>query len=92
MKNKTVTAQELIDAGLPRAIFWNNNLSKEVPSDIFIIATLKRSYNDFIIEKFLEFFGEEIVLDALITHRDQITNKLFDIVMDAINRFKKVTV
>jgi len=77
LKNKPVTAQELIDAGLPRAIFWNNNLSKEIPSDIFIIATLKRSYNDFIIEKFIEFFGKETMLYALITHKDQVSDQLY---------------
>ena len=81
MKNKTVTAQELIDAGLPKAIFWNNDLSKEVPSDIFIVATLKRSYNDFIIGEFIEFFGKETILDALMTHRDKITDKLFNAVL-----------
>jgi len=44
--SKTVTAKQLIDAGMPRAIFWNNNLTKSVPNDIFIVSTLKRSYND----------------------------------------------
>ena len=76
-----MTAQELIDAGLPKAIFWNNDLSKEVSSDIFIVATLKRSYNDFIIGEFIEFFGKETVLDALMTHRDKITDKLFNAVL-----------
>jgi len=27
---KTVTAKQLIDAGMPRAIFWNNDLTKAV--------------------------------------------------------------
>ena len=84
MKNKTVTAQQLIDAGLPKAIFWNNNLSKEVSNDIFIVATLKRSYNDFIIEKFIEFFGKETVLNALIMHKDQISDQLYKTVISHI--------
>jgi len=82
--NKMVTAQELIDAGIPRAIFWNNDLSKKVPSDIFIIATLKRSYNDFIIEKFIGFFGKDIVLSALLKHREDLSDQLFDKVIEVI--------
>ena len=73
---KMVTAKQLIDAGLPRAIFWNNDLSKVVPSDIFIVSTLKRSYNDFVITKFIEFFGEEMVLASLMKHRDKLSNTL----------------
>ena len=49
----TVKAQALIDIGMPRAILWNNNLSREVDSQIFIVSTLKRAYNDFVIEKLI---------------------------------------
>lgn len=82
---KTVNAQQLIDAGLPRAIFWNNNLTKSVPNDIFIVATLTRSYNDFVINKFLEFFGEESVLNALIKHKDKLSITLIKRVAKHIN-------
>ena len=82
---KTVTAKQLIDAGVPRAIFWNNDLSKEVPSDIFIVSTFKRAYNDFVIEKFIEFFGEDSVLAALMKHRDKLSDKLVHSVTDHIN-------
>jgi len=78
---KTVTAQQLIDAGMPKAIFWNNNLSKSIPNDIFIISTLKRSYNDFVVKKFIEFFGEDAVLAALMKHRDRLSDKLIYSVM-----------
>jgi len=73
---KTVTAKQLIDAGLPRAIFWNNNLTKAVPSDIFIVSTLKRAYNSFVIDKFIDFFGAGTLLSALIKHRDKLSDKL----------------
>ena len=82
---ETVTAQQLIDKGVPRAIFWNNDLSKAVPSDIFIVSTLKRAYNDFVIEKFIEFFGEESILAALMKHRDKLSDKLIHSVTDHIN-------
>ena len=82
---KTVTAKQLIDAGMPRAIFWNNNLTKTVPNDIFIISTLRRSYNDFIIRKFIEFFGEETLLAALMKYRDKLSDKLIQSVMTHIN-------
>jgi len=82
---KTVTAKQLIDAGMPRAIFWNNNLTKTVPNDIFIISTLKRSYNDFVIRKFIEFFGEETLLAALMKYRDKLSDKLIQSVMIHIN-------
>ncbi len=79
--HEMVTAKQLIDAGMPRAIFWNNNLSKSVPSDIFIVSTLKRSYNDFVVKKFIEFFGEDTVLAALMKHRDKLSDELIDSVM-----------
>lgn len=82
---KTVTAKQLIDAGVPRAIFWNNDLSKAVPSDIFIVSTLRRAYNDFIIDKFIEFFGEKNVLTALIKHKDKLSDKLIDSITNHIH-------
>ena len=82
---KTVTAKQLIDAGMPRAIFWNNDLSKSVPNDIFIVSTLKRAYNDFVVKKFIEFFGEDTVLAALMKHRDKLSDKLIHNVMTHTN-------
>jgi len=82
---KTVTAKQLIDAGIPRAIFWNNDLSKAVPNDIFIVSTLQRAYNDFVVKKFIEFFGEDTVLAALMKHRDKLSDKLIDSVMTHTN-------
>ena len=82
---KTVTAQQLIEMGLPRAIFWNNDLSKAVPSDIFIVSTLKRAYNDFVIDKLITFFGEDMVLATLMKHRDKLSDKLIHSVTDHIN-------
>ena len=82
---KMVTAKQLIDAGMPRAIFWNNDLTKAVPSDIFIVSTLKRAYNDFVVQKFIEFFGEDTVLAALMKHRDKLSDKLIDSVMNHTN-------
>ena len=37
-----VTAGELLSASLPNAILWNNDPKKQVPADIFIVATLER--------------------------------------------------
>lgn len=82
---KTVTAKQLIDAGMPRAIFWNNDLSKSIPSDIFIVSTLKRAYNDFVVKHFIEFFGEDTVLAALMKHRDKLSDKLIHSVMTHTN-------
>jgi len=82
---KTVTAKQLIDAGMPRAIFWNNDLSKAVPNDIFIISTLQRAYNDFVVKKFIEFFGEDTVLAALMKHRGKLSDKLIHSVMTHAN-------
>jgi hypothetical protein len=82
---KTVTAKQLIDAGMPKAIFWNNDLSKHVPSDIFIVSTLKKAYNDFVVKKFIEFFGEDTVLAALMKHRNNLSDKLIHSVMTYTN-------
>lgn len=83
---KTVTAKQLIDAGMPRAIFWNNDLTKEVANDIFIVSTLKRSYNDFVVKKFIEFFGEETLLASLMKHRENLSKELIDSVMSCTDK------
>ena len=72
-----VTAAELIEAGLPKAILWNNDPQKKVASDIFIVATLQRAYNDFIrgslplssmISDFIEAV-KEILIEPVISDR-----------------------
>lgn len=83
--SKTVTAQQLIDAGVPRAIFWNNDLRKSIPNDVFIVSTLRRSYNDVIISKFITFFGEETVLAALIKHKNKLSDTFINSVMEHIH-------
>ena len=74
----TVTANDLIKAGLPRAILWNNQRDKEVPVDIFIVSTLQKAYNDFVIDVLAEYFGKESVLAALLRHKDRISAHLAD--------------
>ena len=78
---KYVTAGELLEAGLPKAILWNNNPNKKVPADIFIVATLKRAYNDFVIKKLAEFFGTEYVITALNTHKNRVSDRLYNCVI-----------
>jgi len=75
-KFKTVRAQNLIDIGMPRAVLWNTNLSKEVDSQAFIVSTLIKAYNDFVIEKLVAYFGTDIVFESLNTYRDRVSEKL----------------
>ncbi|SFO86500.1 hypothetical protein, partial [Hydrogenimonas thermophila] len=77
-------AGELIEAGMPRAVLWNNAKDKKVPIDIFIVSTLQKAYNDFVIDKLVEFFGEEKVLTALIKHRDHLSDRLIQSVLSHI--------
>ena len=83
-----VTAQQLIDAGLPRAIFWNNDLIKSVPSDIFIVSTLKRAYNDFVIDGLVSFFGRDSVLLSIMKYRDKLSDTLIQKVLHHIDNTK----
>ena len=73
-----VTASELIEAGLPKAILWNNDPDKKVPVDIFIVATLQRAYNDFVVQKLTELFGRERILTALLKHKERVNDKLIE--------------
>ncbi len=75
-RKKTVTAKELITAGMPKAVLWNSQSDKEVPIDIFIVSTLQKAYNDFVIDKLAESFGKESVLSALLLHKDRVSNTL----------------
>lgn len=83
--SRTVTAKQLIDSGLPRAIFWNNDLTKSVSSDIFIVSTLKRAYNDFVIEGLVSFFGSDSVLLSVMKYRDRLSDKLIQKVLHHID-------
>ena len=81
-----VSAGELIEAGLPRAIVWNSQSDKQVPVDIFIVSTLQKAYNDFVIDKLVEFFGEESVLAALLKYKDRISDRLAQRVITHLQR------
>jgi len=83
-----VTAAELIEAGLPKAILWNNDPQKKVASDIFIVATLQRAYNDFIIDKLAEFFGREAILAALLKHKARLGDELVERVANYLKEHK----
>ena len=82
---RMITAQQMIDAGLPKAIFWNNDLGKEVSSDIFIVSTLKRAYNDFVVDGLVSFFGETMVLSALERHKEVLSDALINSVTKHID-------
>ena len=73
---KSVTANDLIKAGIPQAILWNNQGDKEVPIDIFIVSILQKAYNDFVVETVVEYFGTENVLTALLLHRERVSDRL----------------
>ncbi len=75
-RKETVTAADLIEAGLPRAVLWNAQSDKEVPVDIFIVSTLQKAYNDFVIDILAEYFGKESILAALLTYKERISKRL----------------
>ncbi len=77
---KTVKPQALIDIGLTRAIFWNTDLNREVDSQAFIVSTLIKGYNDFIIEKLVEYFGTDMVVRSVNKYRDRVSDKLINMV------------
>jgi len=78
LAKEEVSAGELIEIGLPKAILWNNDPKKKVPTDIFIVATLERAYNDFIVEKLAAFFGNERILSALLKYKDRVSDRLIE--------------
>ena len=77
---KTVKPQALIDIGLTRAIFWNTDLNREVDSQAFIVSTLIKGYNDFIIEKLVEYFGSDMVMESVNKYRDKVSDRLVNTV------------
>jgi hypothetical protein len=83
-----VTAGELMNAGLPKAILWNNDPKKSVPSDIFIVATLERAYNDFVVEKLAEFFGAQRILTALLKYKDRVSDTLIQKVTSCLQHLR----
>ena len=85
-----VTAGELIEAGLPKAILWNNDPDKKVPVDIFIVATLQRAYNKFIVEKLATFFGSERIFAALLKYKDRVSDTLIERVTAHLQEQKAV--
>jgi hypothetical protein len=82
----TVSANELIAAGLPRAILWNNQSDRQIPVDLFIVSILQRAYNDFVIDKLAEFFGEETLLAALLKHKEHISDQMVQSIIFHLQR------
>ncbi|BDY13993.1 hypothetical protein [Hydrogenimonas cancrithermarum] len=85
-----VSAGELLEAGMPKAILWNNDPKKKVPTDIFIVATLERAYNDFIVEKLAAYFGSERILSALLKYKDRVSDRLIEKVTAYLQAYKSV--
>ncbi len=85
-----VSAGELLEAGLPKAILWNNDPKKKVPTDIFIVATLERAYNDFVVEKLADFFGKERLLSALLKYKNRVSDRLVEKVIAYLQAYKSV--
>lgn len=83
-----VRAGELLAAGLPKAILWNNDPNKKVPVDTFIVATLERAYNDFVVEKLAEFFGRERILAALLKYKERVSERLIQRVTSCLQHIK----
>jgi len=83
-----VTAGELMKAGLPKAILWNNDPQRKVPVDIFIVAILERAYNDFAVEKLAVFFGKDRILSALLKYKDRVSDKLIIQVTSHLEQMK----
>ena len=81
-----VTANEVISAGMPRAILWNTQLDKSVPYDVFIVSTLKKAYNDFVIDKLIDFFGKEEVLASLLKYKNHLSDRLVSNVLMHITK------
>jgi len=88
LSKERVSAGELLEAGLPKAILWNNDPKKKVPVDIFIVATLERAYNDFVVEKLATFFGNERILSALLKYKDRVSNRLIERVTGYLQEIK----
>ena len=88
-RKKSVSAADLIKAGLPRAVLWNNQSDKEVPVDIFIVSTLQKAYNDFVIDKLAEYFGKESVLAALLRYKDRVSERLVNRVTEYLQELPR---
>ena len=86
---KGVTAVDLIEAGLPRAVLWNSQSDKKVPVDIFIVSTLQKAYNDFVIDTLAEYFGKESLLAALLKHKERISTRLANQVAEHLQESPK---
>ncbi|WP_457595775.1 hypothetical protein [Hydrogenimonas sp.] len=83
-----VNASELLEAGLPKAILWNNDPDRKVPTEIFIVATLERAYNDFVVEKLAELFGSDRVLSALLKYKERVSDRLVERVTGYLQKLK----
>ena len=89
-QKESVSASELIKAVLPGAILWNNQSDKKVPVDIFIVATLQKSYNNFVIHTLVEYFGKESLLAAILKHKERISDHLTNQVTRYLQGLSKI--
>jgi len=72
-----IQISKLIEAGVPRAVFWNTDINKEVDEDILLISVFQKGYNDAIIKVLFEFYGKEKFKTYVIKHKYRISKKLY---------------
>ena len=85
MAESTVSAGELIEAGLDPAVVWNVDRNKPIKSAVLIVSILKNGYSSDIIKTLEEFFGRDTVMEALVMYRDRVSDALFNAVVRSHN-------
>ncbi|MEN8303741.1 MAG: hypothetical protein ABFQ64_06705 [Campylobacterota bacterium] len=83
-----VTANQLIDFGVPRALFWNTaDKDKPIERDRMISWSLKRGVNKEILETYVDFFGAEIVKNALEKDKEHMSDRFYDKIMRTLKDY-----
>jgi len=81
--------QDLIDFGIPRACFCRTSLDVETEDDILIIVGLTNGYDKSILDKFIDFFGKQKIIDSLNKYRDRLSNPFYTSLIKALNENNK---
>ena len=87
-RKEYVTAAELLEAGMPQAVLWNNDPHKKVPVEIFIVTTLQRSYNDFVIETLADYFVTERIFEALARYPQKLGQKSKEQILQRLQKLR----
>lgn len=86
---KDVSANDLINFGIPFSLFWNTaDRDKKHEKKKIIVFAIKRGVNDEILSKFIEYFDFDTVKSAIEQDKANMSAVFYNLLIDKLNNIE----